>query len=116
MTLADTAARVVPEVVALSLCLIDEGITFTVQDPHLPDRPFEVGPAAVGERLSEPHHDLLDEQGWQVRARASSARGIASSISLPVMSGRQVVWAIMVYASTPNAFEGRHHALAEALG
>ena len=49
-------------------------------------------------------------------ARASAAAGIASSLTLPIEVRGEVMGSVNLYASRPDAFEGRQAALAEALG
>lgn len=60
--------------------------------------------------------DLLDEGRWQMYAQASATAGIASSLSLPVMAADRVVGGVNLYASTADAFTGRHQPVAEAVG
>ena len=60
--------------------------------------------------------DLLDEDRWALFARASSTAGVASSLSLPVLTNDRVVGGINLYASSSEAFTGHHRDLASALG
>jgi ANTAR domain len=116
LALGVAATRVVPDIVALSLRLVDEDLTFTMVDSE------RLKSSALGQftppTSPDPDLDLdaLDEQRWQSFARASAAAGIASSISLPVVRNRRVVWGISLYASSPDAFVGHHHELAQVLG
>jgi GAF domain-containing protein len=59
---------------------------------------------------------LLDEERWALYARASAAEGVASSLSLPLVLNGQAVGGVNLYASTPDAFDGHHEALADVLG
>jgi GAF domain-containing protein len=60
--------------------------------------------------------DHIDEGAWQMFARASAAAGIASSLTLSIEAHGHVTGSINLYASRPDAFEGKHAALAQALG
>jgi len=121
MTMGDCAARIVPDVVGLSLTLYDQDdLTFTLVAPDLPrvdpdaavDRPSPAEPAAsVGHWA-----DLLDEERWADFARASAAAGVASTLSLPIVDHDRVVGGINIYASSEDAFSGRQGDLAVALG
>ena len=125
-SMADRVRAVVPELVGLSLAVAAEGVTLTVVSSVEQLAALDAvqyvdgGPcvAAVdrGETLDVSMPDLLDEGGWQLYARASAAVGIASSLSMPVIEQGRVVGGANLYASTPDAFEGRHEQVAEALG
>jgi GAF domain-containing protein len=119
---------IVPECVGLSLTLIREGLTFTLvasdQEMAKVDAVQYVdgGPcvwedpdydAAGGDVVMD---DLLDEGRWTLFARASAAAGIASSLSLTLSEGGEVVGGLNLYASTADAFTGHHDELERALG
>jgi GAF domain-containing protein len=128
LTMGDTAARIVPECVGMSLTLYDQDdITFTLVSPRLPmddapavrrdgDVPAEEDgtPGRVADDRTEA--DLLDEERWAMFARASAASGVASTLSLPIVDEDRVVGGINLYASSADAFSGHHRDLADALG
>jgi GAF domain-containing protein len=116
MGLGKAACRAVPDVVALSLHVVEDDITFMLVAAGLSGSPSADPLPSHRDAQPPPDGDPLDEQRWLGLARDSSAPGIASSISLPVLQRGQVVWQICVYASTPEAFVGRHHELARVLG
>jgi GAF domain-containing protein len=127
MTMGDSAARIVPDCVGLSLTLYDEDdLTFTLVASSLPLAEIDAmqyldgGPCvtAVEENAerSEDVQDLLDEERWALFARASAAAGVASTLSLPVVDHDRVVGGINLYASSADAFSGHHRDLATALG
>jgi hypothetical protein len=118
----------VPELVALSLTVLDDGVTFTLVAPNSAVAAVDavqyagggpcVDPAGdAGEPTEVRTDELLDEGRWSMFARASAAAGIASTLSLSLAdeAGR-VTGGINLYGSTPDAFDGRHEALARALG
>jgi len=128
--LQDLGARtrsIVPECVGLSLTLVREGLTFTLvaSDQEMAkvdavqyvdggpcvweDPDYHASGAAVMD-------DLLDEGRWTLFARASAAAGIASSLSLTLTEGGEVVGGLNLYASTADAFTGHHDELERVLG
>ncbi len=123
MTMGDSAARIIPECVGLSLTLYDEDLTFTLVAPSLPlaDRAY-LDPGRGGQpglddaQRAEVAAELLDEDRWALFARGSAAAGVASSLSLPVLERGRVVGGINLYASSSDAFTGHHGDLAFALG
>ncbi|MCY7402083.1 MAG: GAF domain-containing protein [Nocardioides sp.] len=126
MTMSDSVTRIVPECVGMSLTLYDEDITFTLVASSLAVAEIDAmqyidgGPCvwAVEENAerSEDVAELLDEERWALFARASSAAGVASTLSLPVLDEDRVIGGINLYASSPEAFSGHHTDLAAALG
>ena len=125
ISMGDRVARIVPDVVGLSLTLFDDSeITFTLVAPHLPAaRPaprIESSEPAPPQGRPEPdaddRADLLDEERWAAFARSSAAAGVASTLSLPIVAHDRVVGGINLYASSEDAFSGRQHDLAAALG
>jgi hypothetical protein len=120
------AQDIVPECVGLSLALFDEGLTFTLvasaEEIAALDavQYLDGGPcvaAAHDEETIEAHAgDLIDEDRWLLYARASAAAGVASSLTLPIVSGEQVKGSVNLYAATESAFAGHHEELAAALG
>jgi len=126
MTMGSAATRIVPDCVGLSLCLYDEDLTFTLiasglQLAELDAMQYLDGGPCVdaveqNRALDETVSDLLDEDRWQIFARASAAAGVASTLSLPVMDRGRVVGGVNLYASSSDAFAGRHQEIADALG
>lgn len=126
MRMGDSASRIVPECVGLSLTLYDEDLTFTLVASSLPMAEIDAmqylggGPCVQtvhdGTQREEAITDLLDEERWALFARASAAAGVASTLSLPVLEQGRVVGGINLYASSSDAFSGHSVDLATALG
>jgi GAF domain-containing protein len=126
MVMGDSAARIIPECVGLSLTLYDEDLTFTLVAPSLPlagiDATNHLGGGPCVPAVDEDEQgldavdELLDEGRWALFAQAGAAAGVASSLSLPVLERGRVVGGINLYASSVDAFLGHHHDLASALG
>jgi GAF domain-containing protein len=126
IAMGQTAREIVPELVGMSLTLISEGVTFTLAAPniavasldamqYLDDGPCERAVEEAGPVLTETEN-LLDERLWLTYAGTAAAAGVASSLSMPILDGDEVSGGLNFYAATPGAFEGRHEALASALG
>jgi GAF domain-containing protein len=124
--MASRIRALVPEVIGVSLSVVADGITLTLvaslDELAALDavQYLDGGPcvAAVDRSvvLDVNVGDLLDEDRWLFYARASAAAGVGSSLSMPIMSDDHVVGGVNIYASTRDAFTGRHEALAEAVG
>ena len=118
--------RIVPEAVGVSLSLISDNLTFTMTATSAPAAEIDGmqyldgGPCVetlhTGERRSYHVGDVVDEERWQLFARATSAAGIESTLSLPILNHGVVVAGANLYASTMDAFEGHHEELADACG
>jgi GAF domain-containing protein len=117
--------EIVPDCVALSLGLLEDGLTFTLvsesRDAAVLDalQYIDGGPCVEALRtgqITELSDDAVDEVRWHLFARGQHAAGIASTLSLPIMRDSQVVCGVNLYASTPNAFDGHHEELAKACG
>jgi GAF domain-containing protein len=126
LRIAREVRQVVPEVVGLSIGLPADNLTFTlISDSDLASEMDAVqyvddGPCLLAVELAEPVatdlEGLFDEQRWQMFARAAAARGVASTLSLPVVVDGRAVAGINLYASTPDAFSGHHEQLAAVCG
>lgn len=126
ITLGERAKEIVPECVGLSLTFLQDGLTFTLEatsdEMAVIDavQYLDGGPCVEelerGLSIDVTPDELLDEQRWQMYARATAAAGVQSSLSLPVVRDDVVVAGLNLYGSTPDAFHGRHEELADALG
>jgi len=116
---------IVPQCVGLSLGVLADGLTFTLVASSDEIASLDAvqyldgGPCIVGAHEDEEIHidrvDDLDEDRWQMFARSTAAAGIASTLTMPIMKDGSVVGTVNLYASTPDAFDNHHDALAEAL-
>jgi len=128
MEMGRVARTVVPDLVGLSVTVVSEGVTFTLVAPNSAVAALDAtqyidgGPCLEvveepGETIETRIEDLLDEDRWTVFARSSAAAGIASTLSMSITNGNgEVTGGLNLYASTSDAFTGRHEALAAALG
>lgn len=126
LDLGRAAQQIVPELVGLSLALLREGLTFTlvassrgvasVDATQYVDGGPCVHAAEHDEVVEVDMDDPLDEDRWQLFAQTSAALGIASSLSMPLLTRGRVTGGINLYASRADAFVGHHQQLATALG
>jgi GAF domain-containing protein len=124
--MARRVRAVVPELIGLSLGVVEDGVTLTLvaSEDQLAAldavQYLDGGPCVEGvdsaEVLDVPIGDLLDEDRWHLYARACAATGVASSLSLPITAGDRVVGGVNLYASTADAFTGLHAEVADAVG
>ena len=128
--LAVRIQAVVPDLVGLSLGQTQSGLVFTLAASSVRAAGIDASQYLDGgpcvDASAEGNHEpraftadpevLLDEERWAAYARATAAEGIASSLSLPLMVDGRTVGGVHLYASTPDAFEGHHQALADMLG
>jgi GAF domain-containing protein len=75
------------------------------------------GPCVSGIHHEEPVEmvgsDAMSEEGWHLFARASSASGVASTLTLPVLVDGEVTGTVNLYGASPDTFTGHHEAIAE---
>jgi GAF domain-containing protein len=115
---------IVPECVGLSLALIEDGLTFTLVASRAEIAGLDAmqyldgGPCvtAADDGVTIDLNVADAEARWQAFARASAAAGIASSLSLPILRNGRLGASVNLYASAPDAFQGHHEELAQALG
>jgi GAF domain-containing protein len=118
--------RIVPEIVGVSLSMVEDQLTFTMTATTGPVAELDGmqylagGPCEETLRTGTSHSyragDVIDEERWQLFARATAAQGVGSTLSLPILRDGVVVAGVNLYAATPDAFAGHHEALAEACG
>jgi GAF domain-containing protein len=124
--MARRVRAVVPELIGISLAAVADGVTLTLvtsaEELAALDavQYLDGGPCVEAVERAEPLAvklaDLLDEDDWQLYARAGAAFGVASTLSLPIMVEDRVVGGVNLYGHTANAFAGRHAEVAEAVG
>jgi GAF domain-containing protein len=126
MDMGQAVVALAPDCVGLSVGLLDEGVTFTLVASSVDIAVLDAtqyldgGPCLAaeqhGESLTSDVEDLLDEGRWLTFAQASAAAGIASTLSVPLMADGRVTGGVNLYASTADAFDGKHQQLARAVG
>lgn len=125
--LGRAARLLVPDLTALSLALTRDQLTFTLVASNSDAATLDAsqylagGPCVdVGEGRSVTavfrSDDPLDEERWHFFARATAARGVASTLSLPLYEQGVLIGSLNLYASSPDAFAGSVERLAELAG
>jgi GAF domain len=120
------AKEIVPECVGLSLALLESGLTLTLGATNESIAGLDAvqyldgGPCveAANEDRVVDANDIaaLAEDKWLLFAQSTAARGVASSLTLPILEASRVVGTVNLYAAIVDAFEGKQRALADALG
>ena len=122
---AEAVRKLVPDLVGLSLAASQEGIAFTLvasaADVAVLDAvQYIVGGPCVespqAEKVLEYDCDVADELRWQTFARATAARAVATTLTLPVLQGGSVVGTVNLYAASAGAFRGLHREIAAVFG
>lgn len=119
---AEAVRDLVPDLVGLSVAAFDEGVAFTlvasgadvaVLDAiqYLMGGPCVESPRA--EQVLEYDADVAeDELRWQTFARATAAKAVATTLTLPVLRDGRVVGTVNLYAASARAFHGLHREIA----
>ncbi len=123
--MAGRVRSLVPELIGLSLAAVEDHVTLTLvaSSEELAGldavQYLDGGPCVDaidrGQPLAVDIANLLDEGSWQLYARAGAASGVATTLSLPILEGEQVLGGVNLYASAADAFEGKHDEVAEAV-
>jgi GAF domain-containing protein len=115
---------VVPDCLGFSLASREHGLTFTLVADDTDMAVLDAvqylagGPcvAAVEEQRHHPvgfdHDDLLDEESWRLFGHATAAKGVRSTLTLPLLEDQEVVGSVNLYGASAQAFTGHHEALA----
>jgi len=123
---ADELTLAAPSALGFSLGVIADGITLT----YLTSGPsagvldavqyLGGGPCEDALREARPlafgRDDPLDEQSWGLFARASSACGVHSTLSLPILRAGAVIGGVNLYGGRVDTFSGRHEVIADIFG
>jgi GAF domain-containing protein len=123
-SISELAVAVVPTCVGVSISINSTGglytITATSQELAVVDavQYLSGGPCvdcfASGEELYVP--DVLDENQWQLAAEAAAARGVRSTLSMPLRDGQKVIGALNLYGGELNSFEKKERLVAGIFG
>src|SRR3954471_674875 len=124
--MADKAQALVPDCLGMSIAWLDQGVAFTLvaSDEELAvlDAVQYVagGPcleaAEQAQGLEATQEDLLDEDAWRLFSRATAAKGVATTLTIPLTRGGRMVGSVNLYAASDHAFEGHHEELARIVG
>ena len=118
--------EIVPDCVGLSLAYREHGVTFTLVATdeitaaldalqYLDDGPC-VTAVDEAQTIEFSEDDVLDEARWHLFAGGTAAAAVASTLTLPIVVEEKVVGSVNLYASSRDAFDGKHTQVAETLG
>ena len=123
---SELVQEVVPTCTGITLSSKADGVSFTLVSSDaevavLDAIQYTVGGPCVEsvkaeQVLAYTQEDFLDEEGWQLFAQATAAASIASTLTLPILAEGVVAGSINLYATTRDAFTGRHEQLAAIFG
>lgn len=118
--------NIVPTCIGITMTSTEQGVSFTLvssdeQVAVLDAIQYAVGGPCVesvaAERvLAYTQDDFLGEASWQLFARATASASIASTLTLPIVVDGAVAGSVNLYATTQDAFEGRHEQVADIFG
>ena len=117
--------EVVPDVVGMSVTMLEHGMTFTLVASDEAIAVLDAlqylggGPclrAVERDTTVAMDTSAMEEEGWLAFADATAAKGVASTLSLPIVVDGEVVGGVNLYGGSRRAFEGHHEQLAEISG
>jgi GAF domain-containing protein len=117
--------ELVPDCVGMSLASAQHGVTFTLiaSDRQLAFLDAIQHLCGSMEMASPPEsqpvdldENLLDEETWHLLAMATAARGVVSTLTLPILRDDCIAGAVNLYGASRQAFTGHHEQLAEIFG
>jgi GAF domain-containing protein len=117
--------RIAPDCIAMSVTVLHQDVTFTLASDGLGAALLDAVQYLDGGPCEEAVHEAegkatrgaqTEESRWQLFAAAEAFAGVASSLSLPLMEGSEVVGGVNLYGATRDAFDGVQEDLAAALG
>lgn len=124
--MTNEAAALVPDLVGLTLGMVDEGLVYTVvaTDPQIAAldgvQYVDDGPCVramqTGQTVHLDHLSQLDEGEWRLFAQAGAAAGVKSTLSLPIFENDRVTGGVNLYGAQVGTFEQHVPRLAEIFG
>lgn len=123
-SISELAVAVVPSCVGVSISINSSAglFTITATSPELAVvdgvQYLAGGPCVEcyedGKELHLP--DVLDERRWQFMGAASAARGVRSTLSMPLRDGKDVIGALNLYGGELNSFDKKERLIAGIFG
>jgi GAF domain-containing protein len=120
--LAGRVREIVPDCVGISVASSEHGVTFTLVATETEIAALDAvqyldgGPCATGlereEVLEMSGNDAFSEEGWRLFASATSASGIESTLTLPILVDGEVTGTVNLYGAYPHTFDAHHESIA----
>lgn len=117
--MADQVQHLVPDCLGLSMAWAAQDVTFTLVATDLEIAILEALHHVRGAPVSEPPTaagQLTAEERWQLAALGTAARGVRSTLTLPINARGLMVGTVALYGASDRAFDHQQVALAEVLG
>jgi len=118
--------ELVPDCIGLTVAFVEDGLALTLVATDVEVALLDAmqylgdGPCLEAVRVADVVEvndaDLLDEERWRIFALAGAAVSVASTLTLPIVRGDEVVGSVNLYAASGHAFSGLHEQLAELFG
>jgi GAF domain-containing protein len=121
--------ELVPDCLGLSLASTAHGITFTLVASAAEIAVLDAVQYLAGGPCLEPVHQpqvvefdrtgtgdesgLFDENRWQLFSEATAAKGVQSTLTLPIMRDAEVIGTVNLYGGSRRAFADLHHEIAD---
>lgn len=126
LRISQSVEEIVTDLSGVSLSLVADNLTFTMVATTPPVVELDAmqyldgGPSTETLRSGEVHtyraDDIVSEERWHLFARATSAAGVRSTLSLPIVRNGAVVAGVNLYAAAPDSFVGHHQEVADVCG
>lgn len=123
---ADRAREVAPGLVGVSVAWRDDDMTFTLvaTDDEIASldavQYLASGPCVdamdMGHGIATSPDGLMSESRWQDFASASSAAGVSSTLTFPVILAGEIVATVNLYGHAADTFVEKHQSLAAVFG
>lgn len=112
----------VPDCVGVSVVSAEHGVTFTLTASESQVEVLDAiqclaegaGPSA--DPAADEPDDLLDEEAWRRYAVATAARGVVTTLTMPILTDGVVTGTVSLYGASSRAFAGLHEQLAAIFG
>src|SRR4051794_15984166 len=120
--MTERVRAVVPELVGLTVCVVHDWVVLTLAASSEQVAGLDAvqyldgGPCLVEQdqlvAVETVVDTVADGDGRQLFAQAAAALGVRSTLLLPLVDGDRAVGGVSLYASTADAFRGRHEDVA----
>lgn len=120
---SEAVRDLVPDLVGLTLGSLEDGVAFTLVASDTEVAVLDAiqyvvsGPCVEATQAEQvltcDSAEPVDEHMWQKFAKATAAKGVASTLTLPILAEGRVVGTVNLYAASGGAFGGLHREIAD---
>jgi GAF domain-containing protein len=122
---AEAVRGLVPDLVGLTVASLEDGAAFTLVASDADVATLDaVQYVAGGPCVEAPRAEQVleydsgqpdDEERWRTFAKATAAKAVATTLTLPILHEGRVVGSVNLYAASDGAFDGLHREIAAIL-